>query len=322
MKNRAQLARVYGIALAAWLFSFVLALRWGASPDADPTLIAQLRLPRAILASAVGMGLSVAGAALQALFANPLCDPYTLGVSSGAALGAVVGASLGISWMVAGLAGSAFLGSALFSLILYFISRNSRQSNLALLLSGVMLGFLGSSLVSLWMAFSDPNGIQGALFWLLGDLSRARLQGAILTWVGAAGLVFAIWARSRELDALLMGVEGALALGVPVAQVRRGLILLISFLVALCVSASGMIGFIGLVVPHFARNFAGSLHRKLLPLVAILGASALTAADAAARMVARPYELPVGVMTALIGSPLFLWVILKKARALIEEGVA
>lgn len=305
-----KLLRAYLLGFTAWVLAFVVALNLGAVSDAAPELIAQLRLPRAAMATAVGMGLAVAGAALQALFSNPLCEPYTLGISSGSALGAVVGASLGLHWIVAGVTGTAFIGALVFAAALYLISRRPGRGNLTLLLAGVMLGFLGSSLVALWMALAESDGIQGALFWLLGDLSRSRIEGAALTFVGVVLLSLAIWFRSRELDALLLGEENALAVGIDVQKARHRLVWISSLLIGLCVSGAGMVGFVGLVVPHFARKFVGSLHYKLLPLAAIWGAAALTAADGLARVIARPYELPVGVVTALIGAPVFLAVIL------------
>lgn len=315
MSKKINLYKIYAFAILGWVLAFVLALKLGAADDASIEVIAQLRLPRAVLAGALGLGLAVAGAALQALFTNPLCEPYTLGISSGSALGAVLGASLGLQWTFAGLAGTAFLGALFFAFILYVISLRAGSSNLTLLLAGVMLGFLGSSLVALWMALADANGLQGAMLWLLGDLSRARLHGAVFSFCSAILLTFAIWLKWRDLDALLMGEEGALALGVSVPVVRRRLIVLISVLIGLCVSGGGMIGFIGLVVPHFARRFVGSLHLRLLPLCGILGATTLTAADVVARIIARPYELPVGVVTALIGAPLFLWVMLQRRES-------
>lgn len=304
--------RAYAFGIAVWVLAFLIALKVGAVGDASAEVISQLRLPRAVLATAVGIGLAVAGAVLQALFANPLCEPYTLGVSSGSALGAVIGASLGIQWIVAGMTSSAFLGALLFAVILYLISLRPSRGNLTLLLSGVMLGFLGSSLVALWMAFADPNGIQGAMFWLLGDLSRARISGAFVSLGIVLFLGAGLWGRSRELDALLMGEESAQAVGLDVARVRRRLIFHSSLLIGVCVAGAGMIGFIGLIVPHFARRFVGSMHGRFLPLTAIWGAAALTAADGLARFVARPYELPVGVVTALLGAPIFIWVILAR----------
>jgi iron complex transport system permease protein len=160
------------------------------------------------------------------------------------------------------------------------------------------------------MAVADSNGLQAALFWLLGDLSRARLQGALFSF-GAVLLVSGVlWLRWRELDALLLGEEAAASLGLDVASSRRKLVLITSVLVSLCVSAAGMIGFVGLVIPHFCRRLTGALHLRLLPLCAIWGAATLTLADALARAIARPFEIPVGVVTALIGAPVFLWILL------------
>jgi iron complex transport system permease protein len=307
----------YLIAFAFWLLMVMASLKFGAVPDASLELVLQLRLPRALLATAVGIGLTVAGAALQALFANPLCEPYTMGISSGSALGAVIGAYLGKEGTLLGLAGismPAFAGALIFGMLLFSIAHRMRQGSAALLLTGVMLGFLGSSLVALWMALADPNGIQNILFWLLGDLSRARLQGAVFTLLGVLALSAALWRRSREMDALLLGEEDALSLGISVRDARKRMILLTSVLVALCVSGAGMIGFVGLVVPHFARRMVGSLHFKLLPLAALLGATALTSADILARTVARPHELPVGVLTALLGAPFFIFILIKKPQ--------
>jgi len=309
--NSGRAFRAILIALGVWLLAFIFSLKFGSVPNADIELITQLRLPRVILATAVGIGLSVAGAALQALLANPLCEPYTLGISSGAALGAVIGISLGVPGMFAGLAVSAFVGALLFTVILFLVSRRSGTSTLTLLLTGVMMGFLGSSLVALWMALGDPNGVQGAMVWLLGDLSRARLSGSLFTLAGVLSLAVLVWMRWADLDRLLMGEEDALSMGVAVTRVRTQLILLAALLIAICVSAAGMIGFVGLVIPHFARRWVGSLHVRLIPVAAIWGAVSLTAADGAARFIAAPLELPIGVVTALVGAPVFLWVVLR-----------
>lgn len=311
-ENRRSWISVVVAGLVAWAILFVVSLKTGSATDVDAEIIAQLRLPRALMATAVGMGLAVAGAVLQALFTNPLCEPYTLGVSSGSALGAILGAWLGIPLLFAGLTGSAFLGALGFATVLYLISLRPGNGKFTLLLAGVMLGFFGSSLVAVFMAISDPNGIQGALFWLLGDLSRARPQGAATSLAIILALVFAIWTRWRGLDALLVGEESALALGVDVQRVRRNLLLLSSLLIGICVSGGGMIGFVGLVVPHFSRRMVGSLHRRLIPVCAIFGALSLMAADALTRALAKPFELPVGVMTALIGAPVFLWILLQR----------
>ncbi|MCM2279113.1 MAG: iron ABC transporter permease [Oligoflexia bacterium] len=311
MENR-NLLRALLLGALAWTAAMAAGLAIGAVPGTDFEIITQLRLPRVLLASFVGMGLAVSGAALQALFTNPLCEPYTLGVSSGAALGAVIGSTLQLDWIVSGIAGAAFVGALVFASALYFVSLYAGRGNLTLLLAGVMLGFLGSSLVALWMAFTDLAGIQGSLFWLMGDLSRARLAGTVFAAGAVLSLTILIWRRSHELDALLMGEEDALALGIPVRSARKKLIFLTSLLVGVCVSAAGMIGFVGLVIPHFARRSAGALHRTLLPVAALWGAGTLAAADALGRAAGGTHELPVGVVTALVGAPLFLWIMLRR----------
>lgn len=303
------------IGFGCWIASSLLALRLGAVADASLQLITDIRLPRVLLASCLGMGLSVAGAALQVLFSNPLCEPYTLGISSGSALGAVIGATLGFQWALGGLVGSAFLGAVAFAGILYLISLRPESRNITLLLAGVMLGFFGSSLLALWIAMSDSNGLQGSMVWFFGDLSRARMSGTAMALAGVSLLTLIIWMDWRSLDALLLGEEGAETLGVDVQRIRRRIIVLTSLLIGICVSAGGMIGFVGLVVPHFSRRWVGSLHLKLIPHCAIWGAVMLTLADCLSRILVIPYELPVGVVTALIGSPLFLWIMLRQRGA-------
>lgn len=310
--ERTSAARLILLTLLLGAAVFIGSLFIGAMPGASWEIVAELRLPRAILALAVGMGLAISGAALQALFSNPLCEPYTLGLSSGAAFGAALGASLGLDFAAAGLGGSAFIGALAFAAILYGVSLRPGTTNLTLLLTGVMLGFLGSSLLALWMTVADSRGIQGALLWLFGDLSRARMSGAIASLVGVIALSSVIAWRWRDLDALLMGEEGAASLGVDVSRARRRLVLLNSVLIGICVAGGGMIGFLGLVVPHFARQFVGSLHRRLLPLCAAWGGISLVAADCLARSVVSPYELPVGVVTAILGAPLFLTIMLRR----------
>lgn len=305
-------ARATILSLSAWLLAAAVSLKLGAVPGMDPDVVAQLRFPRILLAAAVGMGLSVAGAALQAIFSNPLCEPYTLGISAGSALGAVIGASLGGELGFTGLAGWGFAGALAFTAVLLLVSFRPGTRATSLLLVGVMLGFLGSSLIALWMALADSSGIQGALFWIMGDLSRARLRGAALALALSAALCCLIWSRWKLLDALLMGDEWARAIGVPVDQARRYLVLAVSILVGLCVSASGMIGFVGLVVPHLARRWVGAPHYALIPVSALLGAGVVTVADAVARTVAAPYDLPVGVVTAIVGAPAFAAILLRR----------
>ncbi len=301
--------------LAGLFLLIALALGLGVGPTENPdwALIREFRLPRTLLALGVGAGLAVAGTALQALFSNPLCEPYTLGISSGAALGAVLlsGTSFALHW--GGLAIPGFSGALGFAALLLGVSYRTGSRGGALLLSGVMLSLVGSSLVALWMAVADPSGVQSAVFWLMGDLSRARLEGAGLTLVLVAAVALALRVQSRKLDALLLGEEAAQSLGVDPTSLRRQVVLWVSILVGACVSAAGMIGFVGLVVPHFVRRFSGSLHSRLIPLSAFWGAIVLLVADVVARKIVAPSELPAGVVTALVGAPCFIWILAGRA---------
>ena len=298
--------------LVLLFFAFAAALSFGATEGLSWAWIRELRLPRALLAFAIGAALTVSGTLLQAFFKNPICEPYTLGVSSGATLGAVIGTTLGWTTTYAGFTPTALFGSLVFSLFLLALSRSPRMTQSTLLLSGVMLGFVGSSLVAVWMALADPAGIQSAISWLLGDLSRAEATNAYPAVVGVFVAIVLITFDHRGYDALLLGEEEATAIGVDVRKLRFRAILWSSLLVAFAVSVSGMIGFIGLVVPQLVRRSGSSLHRRVIPVGAIAGGAILVLSDAIARTVVAPYELPVGVVTSLIGAPLFVWLLFRR----------
>lgn len=295
--------------LVSWILTIFLALRFGSS-NVEWAWIYELRLPRVILALGVGASLSVAGLILQTVFQNPLSEPYTLGVSSGATLGAVMGTYYG----TLGMTGSSFLGALAFSGVLQVISNWSRGRAVVILLGGVMLGFLGSSLVWLWMALSDTNGIQSAIIWIMGSLARAELPSAVFVLFASLFLCAWAWKKSRELDALLLGDEAARSMGVNADRLRKTLVLISSLLVALSVSGAGMIGFVGLVVPHLLRTRIGSRHNLLIPACAVVGGQFVVACDLISRWIARPMELPVGIVTAMIGAPLFLKLMMSRSR--------
>lgn len=304
--------KVYFLVIILLLCILFSGLKWGSVSHLSWELLMTIRFPRVLLASAIGAALAVAGVVLQAVFSNPLCDPYTLGISSGAALGAVIGISLGLNWYFGGMILSAFFGSLLFALVLYLVSWRSETSQLELLLTGVVLGFLGSALVTLWQVLTDAHGVQGALFWLLGDLSRANLNNSSIILGCILLLSLALWLQASTLDVLLLGEQEAIAVGVDVRKKRKLFILLTSLLVGVSVSAGGMIGFIGIIIPHFCRRMVGTLHFHLIPISAIVGASAMILADLFSRTWFAPQEIPVGVLTALIGSPLLLGLFLKR----------
>lgn len=298
-----------------FFISIVASLGLGASGGLDWVWIRELRLPRTLLAFAIGAALSVSGSILQALFKNPLCEPYTLGVSSGATLGAVIGATLGVNSLFFGLSPSALLGAGIFSGILLFASRTSRLTTSTLLLIGVMLSFLGSSLVAVWMALAEPAGVQAAVSWLLGDISRAETVNSVFTLIAVTGVFIILFQDHRSLDALLLGEEEAISIGVNLGRFRVKAIIWTSLLVSLAVSLSGIIGFIGLIVPQLVRRTGSALHFRVLPLCALTGGTFVVIADTIARTIVAPYELPVGVVTAIVGAPFFIYLILKKSRA-------
>ena len=260
----------------------------------------------------LGMGLAVAGAVLQVLFNNPLCEPYTLGIASGSACGAV----LGLNFLPFGLLGldlGALLGALLFYLLLELVSRRI-QDTLSLLLVGLMLGFLGNSLVGIWFALTDSQGWVLALGWLFGDLSRARLQSSLGCLFSILCLSGLLWREWLKLDALLLGEECAQTVGVDVFRIRRKITLLSSTIVSICVASGGIIGFVGLVSPHFVRKWVGSLHAWVIPLSMMWGSILLMASDCLARSLSSAQELPIGVVTALLGAPLFLFLLFKQRR--------
>lgn len=316
MKLSAKRSFIAGI--SAWILVATLSLKGIYLSELvdlsiEPELIAGIRLPRLILASIIGAALSVSGVVLQALFQNPLCEPYTLGVASGAALGAVMASLFGVGILFFGaFLFPSFVGALLFSAFLILVARRKSVTHEGLLLFGVMLSFLGSSILSLVLALSEGGQAQNLLVWLLGDLSRAELNSSVAAFGVGTGLILWIWRDWRSLDALLFGEESAVALGLNVAATRRKLLFAVSMLVGLCVSTAGMIGFVGLVVPHWVRKSVGALHLRLIPLSALWGAVLMVVADLLSRWVARPSELPVGAITAIIGAPLFAFQMWRK----------
>lgn len=294
---------------------FLAALQWGSVSDLQSEWILQLRFPRAILALSVGASLAIAGALLQAVFHNPLCEPYTLGISSGSVLGSVIALHWGWVLHWNGFNIGALVGALAFTALLLAASRSGRVSVQSLLLLGVMLSLLGSSAASLWLSLMDPSGVQGVLFWLLGDLSVARLGPATLLFALTLIVLFLAWARGPHLDGLLLGDEMAVALGVDVHRARQIALTQAAVLVSISVSLAGMIGFVGLVVPHFVRRLVGSRHRILLPHSALWGAILLLGSDVLARVLLRPNEIPSGVVSALWGSPVFIYLLLSRRTA-------
>lgn len=269
-------------------------------------IVWNLRVPRALLAFLVGGSLGVAGAALQALVRNPLADPFLLGLSGGAGLGAVLAIALHIPGAWA-LPIAAFVG-ALAALGLVYrmgLSGGAALDPRILLLGGVAVGAFAAAITTAIVSLADAAELRNAFLWLWGGLSGASWESVLLVAVYAPIPLLVLLAASRPLDLLALGEEPARYLGADVDAVKRRVYLAASLLTAAAVAVSGVIGFVGLVVPHIARLAWGHRHRALLPAAFIAGGALLAIADTLARTVVAPRELPVGVVTALIGVPVF-----------------
>lgn len=266
-------------------------------------VVLELRLPRALAAFATGALLAQAGALMQVLLRNPLADPYVLGISGGAATAALLALGAGLGGLA--LSGSAFLGALVAMLLVFGLAhgRGTWSSN-RLLLTGVVLAAGWGALISLLLALSPNATLRGMLFWLMGDLTGAAHPGPALA-VAAAGLALGL-PLARELNVLTTGALQAGALGVSVGRLHTLIYLLASLLTAAAVTVAGSVGFVGLVVPHALRLLGVRDHRILLPGAALLGGTLLLLADTLARTVVAPQQLPVGVVTAALGVPLFL----------------
>lgn len=282
-------------------------------------ILGQIRMPRTLLGLAVGAVLALCGVAMQGLFRNPLADPGLIGVSSGAALGAAVaivgGAALGgIPELFAPylLSLCAFLGGLVVTALVYRLGRRNGQTSVTtMLLAGIALNALAFACIGLFTYLADDATLRTLTFWNLGSLngaSYARLWPLLLVT-----LAVALWLprRAQALNALLLGESEARHLGVAVERLKRELVFCTALGVGAAVAAVGMIGFIGLVVPHLVRLLVGPDHRVLLPASALAGASLLLLADLFARLILSPAELPIGIVTALIGAPFFLYLLLR-----------
>jgi len=301
----------------------IIAALWTDNETSQASLIVnQIRLPRALLGLCVGAVLALCGVTMQGLFRNPLADPGLIGVSSGAALGAafaIVGSAMlgGISDALAPyfLSFCAFGGGLLVTALVYRLGRRGGQTQVAtMLLAGIALTALAGALIGLLTYLADDATLRSLTFWNLGSLngaSYARLWPLLLVTVA---VLFWLPRRAKALNALLLGESEARHLGFAVERLKRELVLCTALGVGAAVAAAGLIGFIGLVVPHLVRLVAGPEHRVLLPASALAGASLLLFADLVARLALAPAELPIGIVTALIGAPFFIGLLLRGGR--------
>lgn len=293
----------------------VAAALGGRGDPSTVTIVRDLRLPRAVLAALVGGSLGVAGATFQALLRNPLAEPYVLGVSSGAAVGAVGSIAAGFAAVTQWALPAAAMAGALaaIALVLRIGTRVDRGLDIrVLLLAGVVAGTFFNACVMLLLSFSESDAFRAALFWMMGSLAGASWSRVGLLAAVAAGSMVALVGLARAFDLLAMGEETAAFLGTSVERTRRAAYLVASLLTAVAVVVAGGIGFVGLVVPHAVRIGWGGDHRFLLPATFLAGAAFLPLADLAARLVAAPNELPLGVVTAFVGVPFFVWLLRRR----------
>ncbi|UCE88202.1 MAG: iron ABC transporter permease [Pseudomonadota bacterium] len=321
MRTPAFLALLTALALASVLVALAIgsasistaelwaALR-GAGSETTRIVLFELRLPRAFIAFLTGALLALAGALLQVLLRNPLADPYVLGVSGGAAVAALVAMLLGVAGLA--LTGSAFAGGLIATLLVFGLARGpGAWSGTRLLLTGVVLAAGWGALIGFILSLSPDAGLRGMLFWLMGDLSYASDWRPALA-VLVVGLL-ATWPTARSLNVMARGELLAGSLGVDVRRTNLRLFAVSALLTATAVTQAGSIGFVGLVVPHLVRLAGFTDHRVLLPAAALAGGTLVVFADSVARTLLAPQQLPVGVVTALLGVPLFLYLLQREA---------
>lgn len=285
----------------------------GAGDATDVFVVRELRLPRVGLAALVGAGLGMSGGALQGVLRNPLAEPYLLGVSGGAAVGAVFAVILGLA--VPFIPIMAFGGAVIAVTLALFVAHatSGRGDPRVLIMAGVVVGAFANAAIMVLMSNADASTVRGALWWMMGsvaDATRAQLAWLALYLAVGGGILVA---GARTLDALALGEDSAAGLGVGVDRAARRVYLVASLVAAATVAAAGLVGFVGLVVPHIARRLGATSHRVLLVTSALTGAALLIAADLVARTALPPAELPLGAVTAMIGVPFFLFTLRRLA---------
>lgn len=286
--------------------------------DLQENIVLGLRFPRVLLGMLVGASLSVTGVAMQALVRNKLADPFILGVSSGAAATATLGMLFGAFAFFGkySLSISAFIGSAVTIMLVYTISRVKGRINITqLLLSGVAVSMIMDGITNI-ITLSAPNalGLHNATFWMSGSLAGAKWGYLKLPLIVLIFCMTILMINYRGLNLLLLGDDSARSLGVNVGRQQKMLVLVSSLMAGVTVSVSGTIGFVGLMVPHFTRFLVGADHRKVLPTAALLGGILVIWVDVAARTMLAPEELPVGILTAIIGGPIFIWMLKRSTK--------
>jgi len=289
-----------------------------AAVNPDYQIFVQFRLPRIFLACLVGAALACSGVVFQALLRNPLADPYILGISSGAGLGVIIAVISGLDWMLWGrspIAVFAFAGALGTVWLVWFIGRLTGKFHVTgLLLAGVVVNALFSAIIMFLTSIAKSQQVYATIFWLMGNMTEADF---LVLWIGVGcviGGILALFYISPQLNALSFGEDDARSMGVNIARTRTIAFAIAAAITAVAVSLSGLIGFVGLVIPHGVRLVFGPDHRQLLPLSGIVGAIFLVVADTVARIIVAPAQLPVGVVTAIVGGPFFLVLLVKYSR--------
>lgn len=279
--------------------------------NVEESIIIQIRLPRILLGVLVGSALAVAGAAMQGLFKNPMADPYVIGISSGAAFGATVSVVLGLSGIFS-IPIMAFAGAIFSAFLVYNIAKTDGQMQTeTLLLSGIAVAIFFSALTSFFMYIAGEN-LHQIVFWLMGGLWARGWSHVAVAFAPILIGILVIYAFARDLNVMQLGEESALTLGIEIEQVKKILLALSALIAGIAVSVSGIIGFVGLIIPHMVRIIVGPDHRILIPSSALAGAIFLILADSVARTVISPAELPVGIITAFFGAPFFIYLLRKR----------
>lgn len=286
--------------------------------NTDYLIFVKVRLPRIFLAAVVGAALACAGVIFQALLRNPLADPYILGISSGAGLGTIIAVISGFNWTLWGrspIAVFAFAGALGTVWLVWFIGRWTGRSHVTgLLLAGVVVGAFFSAMIMFLTSISRSQEVYTTLIWLMGNITE---ENSIVIWFSATAVlagIIALFYISPQLNVISFGHEDARTMGINTAAIQIVAFAVASAITAVAVSLSGLIGFVGLIIPHSVRLVLGPDHRQLIPLSAVAGAIFLVAADTMARIVIAPAQLPVGVVTALVGGPFFLVLLVKYSK--------
>lgn len=281
------------------------------------TILLKIRIPRVLVCLLIGAGLSVSGTVYQGIFRNPMADPYVLGISSGAAFGATIAIITGMSTLWGGfgfVTVSAFISAIAVVFIVYKISSVGKKVPVTtLLLAGIAVNYFLLAAISFMMIF-NRNQIEQIVFWTMGSVSTSEWQHLTILFPVVLAEIVIMCAYSKNLNILSLGEENAIGLGVEIEKVKRILILVSSITVAVCVSVAGIIGFIGLIIPHSVKLLLGSDHKLLIPCSALGGAIFLTICDLLARSLISPAEIPVGIVTSLFGAPYFLFLLVRNKK--------